>query len=110
MAALRPGDVAVTQASGILHLLLRAEPGVWRDCQRCCADDDTVVLADAAVMAVVSEDFEGRPRMPCAVVFSSPDASARGVTGAAASRGMRAVDDDELVALIEMHGRCLSWR
>lgn len=95
--------------SGMLHLLLSADQDALRDCRACAADGDTVVLLADGVMGLAFEGRIGKESFAGRLVVSGPDARARGLPEHA-TRGFECVDDPAIVALIESHRHCLSWR
>lgn len=93
----------------ILHLLLSADQDALRDCRAGVSDGDTVVLLADGVMSLAFEGRIGKETFACRLVVSAPDARARGLFEHA-TEGYECVDDCAIVALIESHRHCLSWR
>lgn len=98
------------EATGVLHLLLSADPGAWSECRGCCDERDSVVLYGEAVLALAQNPRDPLSGFPCSVAISAADADARGLPRGMAPPGVQFIDDAALVGLIASHRHCLSWR
>ena len=98
------------KGDGILHLLLSGDARAWRDCLAACCEQDTVLLLDAGVMALAVLGEGGLQGSPCRLAVSALDAQARGLSEDMAGPALAFIKDEDIVALIEAHRHCLSWR
>jgi len=96
--------------AGVLHFLLSADQASWHACGACCAPGDTVLLLDRGVMGLARPSAIPQGMFPCHVAGSRADALARGLPIETNDLGVEFIDDGDVIALIEAHSHCLSWR
>lgn len=89
---------------------MRSEPSALADCRRFCRDADTVVLLDTGVLSLALDDWRAGFAGGVAFACLEADALAHGMAEVAATRGVRLLEDVELVDLVMASRHCLSWK
>ena len=96
------------RAANCLHLVLRPQRSLLKDCLSYCASGDCLVLMDAAVTLMV----EPPPDLSFPFEFCSldPDVRAHGLHTLNSGNSWRVISDSELVERVMRYRHCLSWK
>ena len=96
------------KSDGCLHLVLRPQAALLENCLAFCAENDTVVLMDAAVMLIggVTPLLE----FPVELCCLEADVRARGLEMLVPAAPWIVISDHGLVDRVVRHKHCLSWK